>query len=616
MMRAALILFVATTAIGADLVIPPGKEAAARDLIAGVALPAGYGFTDIRISAREIRYVLSKRSPSGAWIESGEVVCQLSNTGFAISTVAPDPAASQILLQAAGKIRARDTSGFGVPASAGRGRLTPFLWIVPALLFLAWVVKNRPSLKFRALFRPNHLMPAVIQGIIFGYWGLYWREVPFHLVSMAGQIVFAYFFDAALSLRARREWTFSFAPLPIVLSTNLFIWFIDTSAAFSYVVLAIAIASKHFIRRNGVHVFNPSAFAIALAGIAWTLQPSFFRYVDVSHPLGLPPNMTEVMFLLSLLPLVRFSLVLIPLGAALTLLPLNAWSKAVIGVTNIGAAAPSPLWPAILLAITLFATDPVTVPRTRGGRLLFGISYGFLMWLASVVYISNGMTDFFGKVLPIPILNWLAPRFDAAAERLRASAVFAPRLDFAYVVVWIVFVVGGLSGGDFKHRRFESDWEMYERGEVAHIRTGAMTTCAVNPVFCRAFSFGDEARLLRTSSADSPWIAWQHPPDADFGVVFGPLGPGRALGDGWTIRKVTPAEGLVRIDVARAGGRLSFVLHRTLALSTLGGTETPRSADVVRQRLADIVRGNGYDFDAWARTVHPAGPMYTPRGRT
>src|SRR2546426_12744092 len=77
---------------------------------------------------------------------------------------------------------------------------------------------ERASIKF------THALPAVIQGIVFGYWASYWPEAFEHLLVIGIQLAVAYAFDFLLMWTLQRPYTLGLGPVPIVLRANLFGW--------------------------------------------------------------------------------------------------------------------------------------------------------------------------------------------------------------------------------------------------------------------------------------------------------------------------------------------------------------------------------------------------------
>jgi hypothetical protein len=348
--------------------------------------------------------------------------------------------------------------------------------LVACTLFaLAWatvLIASERRVVFQ--FRPSHLIPALLQTSIFTYWSLYWPAVAHRVPSIVVQIVLAYAVDAIVSILKDRTWRVGFGPLPIVLSSNLFAWFTDVGAV---VVIVVAVVSRTFIRRGGRHVFNPSAAGLTVAGFLSLFWPPF-AFGGVFHTLAMPPNIAEVILLLSLVPQMRFRIVLISLGAALGLH---------FGFPGHGVGLPG-----LLLAFALFATDPATVPGTPVGQLLFGAFVGSATLGFSNLLVYCGQADDLSKVFPIPIANALVPLFDAIGETGVARGLFflGPRWNLAHVALWLCFAVPDIAGtkpGQFLIAP-HADYVV----PLVHYRDGGLPRCEDNPIFCRPFTFARE----------------------------------------------------------------------------------------------------------------------------
>lgn len=410
--------------------------------------------------------------------------------------------------------------------AARRARLTslflPWAFIVPALLLGSWlrpvglpaalVPANMPSqlplaamllVPWAALlavasrggrgwevvpvFRLTHALPAVLQTILFAYWSVYWSPVRQHVPAILFQLLFAYAFDGLLSLSLRRRWELSLGPIPVVLSTNLFVQFAPAVLDASLVMIALALLSKALIRVNGKHVFNPSAFGICIVGLFWIsarLPPNG----DVSSQLNLAPNMAELLLVLGLVVQLRVRTVLLTAFSAVGLL----LGQAVTGFNHF-----SPTWPAVLVVITLLATDPASTPVTGPGRALGGLALGFFMPMAGAATAAlTGGWDFYGKVLLIPVLNLLAPTFDRLGARLpvRAGALLDFKFTRVHVAAW--FVTAGLLlwVAPKMHER-EAELHQAAHTPLVVMNEDGTVSCERNPVFCRPFTFVDELSL-------------------------------------------------------------------------------------------------------------------------
>ncbi len=368
----------------------------------------------------------------------------------------------------------------------------PWLWAAGALLVWALVLAIRRRFRFSDVelvlrIQPTHFLPAGIQIVLFGYWALYWTEVGEHLPVVLAQLGYAYALDALLGITLYRRWVLGYAPMPVVLSANLFVWFPVAQSWIAILVITVALGAKAFVLRGGRHIFNPSAIGIAVAAVLWLALPEVFPHVDIAHELNLPPNMLELMFLLALIP--QF---LVPVS----LISASGLVIMVVLVAAIPGFRPGPFWPPVFLALLLLATDPATMPRSGLGRVLFGLFIGAGIVLLSTLFEATGRSDFYAKVLPIPAANFLVPWFDRVAESLpaRLHALTDPRHNLRHVFAFAAIVVILTLPGGHKEGAFEGRFhEVYSTPLVALDDEGH-AACEHNPVFCSPFSFLSEVR--------------------------------------------------------------------------------------------------------------------------
>jgi hypothetical protein len=288
---------------------------------------------------------------------------------------------------------------------------------------------GQPILKF------THALPATLQLVLFAYWALYWPMVVAHLPALGLQLLFAYTFDVLLAWSLRRPYSPSLGPVPIVLSANLFVWFPARDALLYALVIAVALASKALLRSANKHIFNPSVFGLAVAGTLCVLFHGVMVYDDISHALALPPHMSSLILLLALIPQVRLRTTPVAFGAAFAML---AVMFLVCGLTGY-CGGPSPWWPPWLLTITLLAGDPATIPSALLPRLLFGLFLGVAFYVVSRCLLWSIGTDFFAKVIPIPLANLLVPAFERGGVRLTARWPHLRRDagNAAYITAWV-----------------------------------------------------------------------------------------------------------------------------------------------------------------------------------
>jgi TPR repeat protein len=288
------------------------------------------------------------------------------------------------------------------------------------------------------------------------YWGWYWREVYDYVPLILVQIVYVYALDMLLCWSRRDRWIAGFGPIPIILSTNLFLWFRDDWFFLQFVMISIGVVAKEFVtwKRDGrtVHIFNPSAvglfiFAVILiatnsTGITWGEQ--------IAVTLHRPPNMYLEIFVIGLVVQALFSVTLVTLSAAAALCAMNLVYTHITGVYQF---VDSSIPVSVFIGLHLLVTDPATSPRSNSGKIIFGGLYGMCVFGLYSLLSLIGAPRFYDKLLCVPALNlsvrWLdriGYSLDRSAvalfERLRAPKFLwagSPRqTNFAFMSIWIV----------------------------------------------------------------------------------------------------------------------------------------------------------------------------------
>jgi len=420
-----------------------------------------------------------------------------------IGSFTPDPKALDTLVRAAGIIAAHDGGAeTNHPVTTGRGPLNDFVNVTGGVVVLAILMglwRRRVTVDIR---RP-HLVQVIAQTSIFLYWMIYWPGVWSQLPSLAVQIVLAYAADAVFCFARFGSWRLGLSPLPVVLSINLFEWFDWPGLV---VCILVAFGSKAYVHRGGRHIFNPSVAGLTVVGLITLFVPGFVHFGGAFHSLSIPPNMAEWVILAALLPQTQFRILPVTLGGALALQ---------------ATGNPAVVRPAIILAFTLLASDPATSPRGDIGKFLFGAVVGFGLPILSVVMRQLGQPDDFAKVIPVAVANVLVAPLDAIGigvatlavslrtgvgsfiarrwvalapsfNRLSAS-VFRPVPNLVFVVTWLLLCVLWLA--EEKPRDFEPVFH-WNWGTPLVVRDpDDVPRCASNPVFCKPFSFVQEAAL-------------------------------------------------------------------------------------------------------------------------
>ena len=139
-----------------------------------------------------------------------------------------------------------------LPRIQSNAALVYSLWAATAVLavwhgVLYWQLRNSSATRtLTVALRPEHYLQALVQASVFLYWGWYWRPVYDHAWLLVAQLVFAYAFDMLLAWSRRDRYVLGFGPFPIVLSTNLFLWFRDDWFGCQFLMLAVGFMGKEF----------------------------------------------------------------------------------------------------------------------------------------------------------------------------------------------------------------------------------------------------------------------------------------------------------------------------------------------------------------------------------
>ncbi len=325
-----------------------------------------------------------------------------------------------------------------------------------ALALLVWQVVLFLTLRragearsLRVVLRPEHYLQAVVQLVVFGYWGYYWRPVYDHAWLIVGQLVFAYAFDMLLAWSRRDTYVLGFGPFPIIFSTNLFLWFRDDWFSLQFLMIGVGFLGKEFVRwqRDGrrTHIFNPSAFSLGLFSlvliVTGTTDMTWGR--EIATTLTLAPHIYLFLFAIGLVVMYFFKITLVAGSAAIVLFGSSALYAAATGVPYfIDSEVPA----AVFLGLHLLVTDPSTSPRTGLGKAMFGAVYGFGVFGLYALLGLVGAPAFYDKLLCVPLLNLSVQWIDRVARRVQDIPAVArwgewapARSNLAQMAVWVVF---------------------------------------------------------------------------------------------------------------------------------------------------------------------------------
>jgi len=442
------------------------------------------------------------------------------------------------------------------------------LWSIlgSAAALLGWTVVlflvARPSgrrFTLELVPRPQHYVQACAHTSIFLYWGWYWAPVYTYAHLIIAQLLFAYAFDVLLAWSRRETYPLGFGPFPIILSTNLFLWFKAEWFFLQFLMIGVGFAAKEFVRwhKDGrqVHIFNPSSFSLTVFSLALlaTGTTNLTWGQDIAITQFYPPHMYLFLFLVALPGQLLFGVTTMTMSAVVTT---YLFGLAYFGLTGTYYFYDSYIPIAVFLGMHLLFTDPSTAPRTDLGRVIFGALYGMSTVVLYEVLGRAGLPTFYDKLLQVPLLNLTIQRLDRAVRggwlrRLDPSAIgrtLAPRRrNLAYVTLWAL-VFAAISAAQGVGDRHRGQWIPFWQQACAEDRPRACAYLAqVYSTHCAAgsaWSCNALGVLQRTGGID-PRTALELPPIDELPILLrGSKGPmtnrtptflyARACAQGWS----------------------------------------------------------------------------------
>lgn len=334
-----------------------------------------------------------------------------------------------------------------------------------SLLLLTWqlalllhVRRTGIAKQFSVSIQPQHYVQAMVQFSVYLYWGYYWRPVYDHLWLLAGQVVFAFTLGILLAWSRRRTYLLGFGPIPIIFSTNLFLWFRDDWFYLQFLMIFVGFLGKEYIRwhRDGKnsHIFNPSAFGLGLFSLIliFTGTTDLTWAPQISSTLTLAPKIYAYLFVAGLVVMYFFSITLVSVAAALSLFALSSLYSMAAGVPYF---LDSEIPAAVFLGLHLLITDPSTSPRTPLGKTIFGILYGLGVFGLYALLDAIGQPTFYDKLLCVPLLNLSVILIDRAVRSSTSESLtnmwnekwFKGHANTVHMGAWVtIFIVVSLLG--------------------------------------------------------------------------------------------------------------------------------------------------------------------------
>ena len=324
-----------------------------------------------------------------------------------------------------------------------------------ALVLLAWTTAvwwsaRRSHRALSMVFAPRrtHWVQASAQGTLILYWAAHTPLVASVLPFIVVQLVFAYAVDSLLNWSRREVYSFGFAPFPVIFSINLFLLFRPEFFYWQFVLIALGFAAKELIKweRDGrpAHIFNPSSFPLAVFSVVLlaTSSTNMTYGIAIANTIFDTPHIHLVIFLVALPGQILFGVAPVTIAAALTLYGIGL---AYLATTGTYLMYDAYIPPAVLIGMTLLATDPSTSPKTKLGKLAFGALYGAGTAILFVLLERAGAPTFYDKLLPVPLLNLMVRFIDRLAREPQGKLLdlmhwkdkFTPRrTNVAYASVW------------------------------------------------------------------------------------------------------------------------------------------------------------------------------------
>jgi hypothetical protein len=318
-------------------------------------------------------------------------------------------------------------------------------------MLLVWARRGGRTFTLEIVLKKQHYLQACAQASVLLYWGWFWPPVyPFAPFILA-QLLFAYAFDTLLGWSRRDTYTLGFGPFPVIFSINLFLWFKPDWFYLQFLMVALGLAAKEFIRwdRDGrrTHIFNPSSFPLAVfslillatgaSGITWGANIASTQFY--------PPHMYLFLFLIGLPGQFFFGVTSMTMSAVVAA---YVFGRLYFAATGIYFFYDSYIPIAVFLGMHLLFNDPSTSPRTELGRILYGALYGLSTCVLYQLLGSAGMPTFYDKLLQVPLLNLSVKGIDAIARlRVFRSATLGQSLlprqrNLAYMSIWAVVFAG------------------------------------------------------------------------------------------------------------------------------------------------------------------------------
>lgn len=223
------------------------------------------------------------------------------------------------------------------------------------------------------VYYPTLADPRFISVLLLGGLDLYALTTPAfgrHFSQLAASVLTWVVLDSLLLVYDKR---LLLVPLSGLVPSLAAFVLLDSPHVWPYAVLgAAAVLSKHFIRVDGRHVFNPLNFGLVVC-LLFFADSTVFGPVRFGHS----PWLFLWVASLGVLVAARSRRLDIALAYVSTFL-LGAWARAWLSGGSFLTAASAATNIVFLMFAFHMMTDPKTVPESRSLRLVFGVFVGVL----------------------------------------------------------------------------------------------------------------------------------------------------------------------------------------------------------------------------------------------
>ncbi|MXX55722.1 MAG: hypothetical protein F4106_05770 [Gemmatimonadetes bacterium] len=335
------------------------------------------------------------------------------------------------------------------------------------LAWTGWLFASRresgEDLRLELVIRTPHWMQTLAQGALLVWWGTFVNMVQLWAPMIVAQLLLAVAVEGLFALTRRGRYAAGLGVVPVIFSVNLFLWFTGPWFFFQFAMVVLVYAGKEFIRwqldGRSRHIFNPSALALSVAAVLLiaTGSTEITLGIEIAQSQFIPPQMYLVIFLAAVPAQLLFGVAMMTMPAVLTILGFGLLYQSLTGIYFFYDAY---IPVSVFLGLHLLFTDPATSPRSDGGRILFGLIYGTGVVTSAAMLDAIGAPNFYDKLLPVPILNVLAPRLDRTANWFGEKLSVVGRLQLpggarrrvATVALWgAAFATMSAAGGVGDH---------------------------------------------------------------------------------------------------------------------------------------------------------------------